>query len=682
VTLHKTFFQFIGICVVVGLAMGHSWSEADERLKSEHFLPKSTRAWVSIASLTDLEAALYDTQFGQLASDPDLAPVVESFSTQLTDWLDNRNLKFALSMKKLGTLNSGEVCFAAILNQAAGETAEGDGGTASHAIVVMVDVKGHEADYKQLMEDVTTDLTVRGAKASELTILDQTVTRWEFEKPRGIAVRENVFFTRVQDRLIACDDLGILSEVIASVLATESPEGVLAKAPAFQRVRERCGQGDADWAPQIRWFIEPFGYVELTEILAKKNRSRRLDPNAREPREIAAILRRQGFGVTQAVGGDLMFAHQGMEMLHRFFIFAPSTNADGDRFEKAAKMLDFTPPSSVVSWESWVPAQAATAATVHWNFAQGIDSVGLLVDEFTKEGNWQTIIDGWKKGRQGIKFDIYGIVPRLAGKITFMSDFEEPIEEGSERVVVGLQILADSDNEAWIANELDGFFKPQKSSWRALPFQDGKTIWKAERVAEPDDDIDLDDLDRLLEEESNPATENVESAEPLFPEQYILVANGNIYFANDLNFLKKVAGPASQPLTEDPDFKTISAKLDELSPAPDSMRQFGRVDRSIKFIYELLRKNKVPRDNSLLARMLKEMQEGEITRKVDGSKLPQDFENIVAPHLGISGWSLETEADGWFFVGVILPKPQAEAATAPKTQSESTESAEPPAVDR
>ena len=96
----------------------------------------------------------------------------------------------------------------------------------------------------------------------------------------------------------------------------------------------------------------------------------------------------------------------------------------------------------------------------------------------------------------------------------------------------------------------------------------------------------------------------------------------------------------------------------------------------------MLRKNKVPRDNSLLARMLKEMQEGEITRKVDGSKLPQDFENIVAPHLGISGWSLETEADGWFFVGVILPKPQAEAATAPKTQSESTESAEPPAVDR
>ena len=51
------------------------------------------------------------------------------------------------------------------------------------------------------------------------------------------------------------------------------------------------------------------------------------------------------------------------------------------------------------------------------------------------------------------------------------------------------------------------------------------------------------------------------------------------------------------------------------------------------------------------------MQEGGVTRKVDGSKLPQDFENVIAPHLGISGWSLETESDGWFFVGVILPKP-------------------------
>jgi len=621
--------------------------ETSERLTSEHFLPSTTRAWVSIGSLTDLEVALYETKMGQLAQDPDLAPVVESFSSQITDWLDYRNVKFALNMESLGKLNSGEICFAAILDRQ-----EGQSDAASHAIVVMVDIQGHEADYDRLMAEVKDDLTQRGAKSVELSILDQKVTRWEFEKPRGIAVRENVFFARVDNRLLACDDLTILGELISAILQPASAESALAKHAPFAKIRQRCLQGEAEWQPQIRWFFEPFGYVELTDILAKRNRSSRLDPNAREPREIAAILQRQGFNVTQGLGGDFMFAHQRTEMLHRFFVYAPgNTSGEGPRFEKAARMLDFSNPGESVTWESWLPEQAATAATIHWNFTQGLESIGLLVDEFTQPGNWETMLDGWQKGRQGIKFNIQGIAARLDGKITFLSDFEEPIEEGSERIVVGLKIAESEGNEAWIAEDLDGFFKPQKSSWKPLPFEGGRTIWKAERIEEDEDEIDLDDLlsgeEKVVEETAEP---------PLFPEQYVLVANGNLFFSNNLNFLKRVVTAAANPLTANADFQAISDKLDELAPGTDSMRQFGRVDRSIKFIYELLRKNKVPRDNSLLARMLKEMQEGEVTRKIDGSKLPQDFENVVAPHLGISGWSLETEADGWFFVGVILAK--------------------------
>jgi hypothetical protein len=594
---------------------------------------------------------------GQLAQDPDLAPVVESFSNQITDWLDNRNVKFALNMEKLVKLNSGEICFAAVLNQEEGQEA-----TASHAIVVMVDALGHEADYQVLMTEVENDLKVRGAIRSEIPILDHTVIRWEFQKPRGIAIRENVFFARVADRLIACDELSILAEVMAAVISPEPREGVLALHEPFVRISQRCQQAEGDWNPQIRWFVEPFGYVELTDMMAKRNRSSRLDPNAREPKEIAAILRRQGFGVAKAVGGELMFAHHSLEMLHRSFIYAPG-NTEGQRFEKAAKMLDFPRPDSGVNWESWVPDHAATAATIHWNFAQGIDSIGLLVDEFTKVGNWETMIEGWKTGRQGIKFDLYGIAARMDGKITFLSDFEEPIEEGSERLVVGLKIAAGDENESWVAKELDGFFKPQKNAWKPLPHTGGLTIWKAERIEEPEDDLGIDDLDRLLGE-SPPQESPADKDPPLFPEQYVLVARGNIFFSNDLNFLKKIADSPTTPLTENSDFQIIAAKLDQLSPATDSMSQFGRVDRTVKFIYELLRKNKVPRDNSLLARMLKEMQEGEITRKVDGSKLPQDFENVVAPHLGISGWSLETEPEGWFFVGVIMAKPKLAAGTA------------------
>lgn len=636
------------LLVVATLGLGGvTLAQETPRKTSENFLPSSTRAWVSISSITELETALNETKFGKLALDPDLAPVVESFSSQITDWLDNRNVKFAMNMEKVGKINSGEICFAAILNQE-----EGQSEATNHGIVILVDVAGHEADYIQLMSDIETDLTARKATSSELEVLEQKVTRWEFEKPQGIAARESVFFARVDDRLIACDDLTILSEVIAGVLSPEPLENALVKHEPFVKVRQRCLQSEADWKPQIRWFFEPFGYVELTDILAKKNRISRLDPNAREPKEIALLLQRQGFGATKAVGGDFMFAHKNMEMLHRFFIYAPG-NSEGPRFEKAAQLLDFPNPHPEVKWESWVPNHAATAATFHWNFATGIDSVGLLVDEFTQPGNWETMVEGWKKGRQGIKFDIKGIAQRLGGKITFISDFEEPIEEGSERIVVALKIADGSENEDWIAKDLDGFFKPQKSKWKALPFQEGRTIWKSEIVQESEDEINLDELLSGEEEQAAPQA----GEPPLFPEQFVVVANGNLFFSNNVDFLRKVATGEAGPLTEASDFQVISEKLDQLSPATDSIRQFGRVDRSIKFMYELLRKNKVPRDNSVLARMLKEMQEGGVTRKVDGSKLPQDFENVIAPHLGVSGWSLETESDGWFFVGVILPKP-------------------------
>ncbi len=632
---------------------------SSQDLGSEHFLPQTTKAWLSLSSLNDLAGAVSETQMGKLAQDPDLSPVVDSINSQLTEWMDQRNVKFALNMEKLNTLSDGEICFAGILNKV-GAQAE----TVRHAIVILADTRGHKLDVERLLEDVEKDLTVRGATKTELEIHGLTTTRWDFKKPKGIASRESAFFAVVSDRLVACDDQAIFAEVVAAILDPTSQQNSLAKHEAFMKIRERCLSDDSPTAPQIKWFIEPFGYVELTDAMREKNRKARLDASAAEPREVAAILERQGFAAAKASGGDITFAVNGLDMIHRGFVYAPP-KADGSRFEKAAQMLDFSNSGSEINVESWVPGSAATCATVHWDFVKGLDGIGLLFDEFTKPGNWATVVDGWKKGRQGIKFDVYGLVPRLDGKITFLSDFEEPIVEGSERIVVGIKIKPEEGNEDWISSELDSFFKPQKSNWKAVPFTGRRTIWKAEKKADnSDNELDglLDDLDDL---DTPKDKEQIE--EPLFPEQYILVANNNIFFSNDLTYLKKVAEDSSSPLNGSDELKLMNDKLDELSPAIDSMRQFGRVDRSVKFVYELLRKNKMPRDNSLFAKVLKNFKEGDMAKKIDGSKLPQDFENVVAPFLGLSGWSVETEEDGWFFIAAILPRPKASLTTVPET---------------
>lgn len=627
---------------------------SEPTLSSEHYLPQSTKAWLSINSVSELEVAFHQTGFGSLASDPDLAPVVESLESQVTDWLDKRNVKFALNMEKLNTLADGELAFAGVLNRVG---AQAD--SVRHAFVILADTKGHKKDVERLLADVEADLSARGAKKSEVEIHGESAIRWELKRPKGIATADSAFFLELNDKLVVCDDQSVFANVVAAIKDPASNVSSLAEYEPFKQIRDRVKMDDAEPA-MIRWFIEPFGYVELSDAIRDKTRSARLNPNATEPKEIAAILERQGFSAIKGSGGDIRLAHEGYELLHRGFTFAPRFSEE-ERFEKAAKMLDFNNPSEAIEVESWVPGDAATCATFHLNLNTALDGMGKLFDEFSKPGNWETTVNGWKKGAKGIKFDIYSMVENLDGKITFYSDFEEPIVEGSERIVVGVKIKPGS--EASIEKELDGFFRPQKKKWKQ--FKVGKqAIWKSEEPKPDEGGLDglLDELDEL---DGGGASETAEEETPLFPEQFITVASGHIFFSNDLNYLKKaISGSSESTLANSADLTYLNEKLDELAPGKDAIRQFGRVDRSVKFIYELLRKNQIPRDNSIFGKMMQKMQQGDMAKKIDGSKLPQDFENVVAPHLGLSGWSFENEDNGWFFVGIMVPKPTQAAAAA------------------
>lgn len=617
---------------------------------SEHFLPQTTKAWLSIRSINELHTAFNQTGFGQLATDPDLAPVMDSMESQITDWLDKRNVKFALNMEKLNTLADGELCFAGILNRV-GEQAD----SVRHAFVIIADTKGHRSDVEQLLADVEEDLTARGATRTEIDVHGVKAARWEMKRPKGIARADSAYFLEINDRLVVCDDQAIFSEVIGAIQDPAGYNNSLANYEPFAKIRQRVHDTEASKPAMIRWFIEPFGYVQLSDAIRDRNPAARLDPNATEPKEIAAILERQGFSIIKGSGGDIRLSYEGYELLHRGFTFAPAASENA-RFEKAAQMLDFSNPAGKIELEPWIPADAATCATIYWNFSKGLDGLGLLFDEFTKPGNWATVVDGWKTGSQQIQFDIYELVDRLEGKISLYSDFEEPIVEGSERLVVGVKIKP--GNEEWVARELEGYFKPQKRLWKATR-EGGLTIWASQTQKKEDDPLgELEGLDELddLQDLDLDSEDDAEKETPLFPEQFVAIANDHIYFANDLDFLKKSMATADQKLADEADLKLLTEKLDELSPATDSIRQFGRVDRSIKFMYELLRKNQIPRDNSIFGKMLQKMQQGRMAQKIDGSKLPQDFENVVAPHLGISGWSFEAEEDGWFFIGIMIPR--------------------------
>ena len=91
----------------------------------------------------------------------------------------------------------------------------------------------------------------------------------------------------------------------------------------------------------------------------------------------------------------------------------------------------------------------------------------------------------------------------------------------------------------------------------------------------------------------------------------------------------------------------------------DSVRYFSRTDEDLRPTYELIRQGKMPESQTLFGRFLSNLlgtgKDGKLRKQqIDGSLMP-DFQ-MARRYLGPMGVYVQTEEDGWFLVGAMLPK--------------------------
>jgi hypothetical protein len=116
----------------------------------------------------------------------------------------------------------------------------------------------------------------------------------------------------------------------------------------------------------------------------------------------------------------------------------------------------------------------------------------------------------------------------------------------------------------------------------------------------------------------------------------------------------------------------VAAELKQLLGGDWAMSSFSRTEKEIRPAYELLRTGRLPESKSLAGTLLRRVLEGDQPQdgqrrgtsqdptrdpsrgkqKVDGSSLPE-FEQI-SRYFGLNGMSMQSTADGWYFVGVGL----------------------------
>ena len=629
------------------------------RLGSAQLLPGHTKAWVSIPSIVRLQESFDTTQFGLLAKDKAIEPFIESLKSQFSDWAAEKNVRLGVKIENLDEIYSGEICLAGIVPSIAGQEIE----RGSHGLVLLVDVSGREDKATNVLAEVNRRLVEKGAVQTKVDINGASVTLSTVEKGKRLRSSQTTLQTIYDGWLLASDNEKIFRDVIFR-LATTKPDALkpdaLAAQPAFKTVAERTDFGPDE--SQLKWFVDPFGYIQLAQALADDEK------DTREHRDDwAKILKGQGFDVLKGAGGQLGFMLDDHEVLHRTFIYAPQTNLAKKEQERVFGLFDFTNKSGkTVTPSDWVPNNLSAFFVGKWDFSSALENVGFLYDAFLDDpGAFERVLQDFKNDPD-MQLNIRKLIGQLDSEWTILSATAKPIDGNSERVAIAFKLKADADGDF----VLDSVRRAIGNGRATKINLGGKTVIEVDsETSDAEDEIpdDLDIFDDPLEGEGLDDEEPEEEVFTLFDKKYFGVEHGHLIVANHKDYMKQVlANKQKQKLADMTDYGRVDAALQKLVDNKIfSARQFGRLDKALEANYELLRQGKMEQSTTVLAKIVNQIfksgsqdakENSTELKRLDGKELPADYAKAIAPYLGIMGWAMEVEEGGWRISGCVLKR--------------------------
>jgi hypothetical protein len=633
---------------------------ARSQLKSSELLPPSTRAWVSIPDLERFEAQFDKTQIGQLAADPDIKPFFESAKKQMQDFMDEKNLRTGLRIEEISAFRSGELCIAGVLQDLEG----GQPARGSHGVVLLVDVTGKEEKAQQAILDINAELVKKsGGKLEPVEISGVEVTKYSAQNPKRIRQIRSVFQTVHNGWLLVADNEEIFRDILRRLSAPEkiNPAATLGMAPSFTTIMnetELFGE-----TAELSWYVDPFGYLQLAQKLYEEEQEFREHHN-----DWTAVLRDNGFDAVKGIGGNVGISlnakDQELESLSRTFIYAPKDNLNG-KHQRFFDLVDFserkegaTEPHDLIS------NQAGGFFGGSWQFTKLLNSAGFIYDSVIgKEGEFKRLIADFKKEPE-FQVDIPRLVGMLDDQLIVFSGTERPISPTSERAAIAIPLKEDADAKY----VMDSLRKMAKGG-TAINLG-GITVIEVDTTIEPEiDPIEVppgfeEGFDDDLDEEKKP-----EKRFNLFEKRYMVVHHGMLIVANEKQFMRQLLGRApSQKLRDAKDYQSVKSALEGLTDNEKVVfRRFIRLDRALEVNYNILRQGEMAGSSTMIGRLLNKLHEsenrnpGELRKqKLDGSKLPEDYQNEIAPHLGATGWVTELEEHGWRITGCLIRKEDVE----------------------
>ncbi len=573
-----------------------------------------------------------------------MKPFIEDLQRQIRNKLSQSGKRLGITWEDLEGVYAGEVCAAVV---------QPDLDRQQHAMVLLVDITGHESEAAELREKIWRHQKAQGATRREETIGGVPVTVFTFPAPRQTADPFDVYYAMHRNRLVAVDHREVLLGILRRLDGAESP--VLAQTTAFQHIMARGRKGNTDG--EVRWFIEPFGYTEV---------ARAVNPPTGRKTDILKVLSHQGFrSAITGLGGHVFFATGDHEIMHRTMIYSPPAAAGKPRYQLAARMLDFPNREGLVP-QSFIPESTATYVTVCWKMKQAFEYSKSLVNEMigAEEGQdlFEEVLEGMASDPDGPRVDIRKeLVAYLRERATLISEPKLPVTPKSERLLV----LVEVSDAAAVRKTIDRLMENEEG---AKPVDvDGITVWEIVPEEPPVEvpELDIQGFNPFDADDEGEGEDEEEAKNKLAVPKHsaITVAEGHLIVANHVDYLVAFLKHRDKghSLAMEADYRYVQKSLDQLGAGSDAIRIFSRTDRAYRTTYELLRQGKMPESESLLGKLLnrlltKEDADGPRQQQIDGTKMPP-FDKI-ARYLGPAGTFVQTVPEGWFASGCLLRKDQ------------------------
>jgi hypothetical protein len=702
-----------GFCSLVLLLS--SSASAEKIRPGEYLMPSTSQGFLAVAHAENLIEHYNRTELGKLTSDPVMEPFTKDVRRQFESRWSGIHERLGLTLHDLRDMAGGEVSVALIkpdedpLQTGKGAEESGMGDPNLSAIALVVDVTGKVDVARKKLEEIKKFFTDQGAKFEKIKVPESTEPVWQFTlpipeeereaessqfggvkpatgekntpalpKPSAPKPRMAIYFL-AGNLFGAADDPEILRGILARAYGREGD--ALADVPSFQKVMERC-RADGNDPPQIRWFMYPVGY-------ASAMRASTPEAKRRKGKSILEMLRNQGFTGVRGIGGHAAFSAEGFDLVHRTVVYAPPPYENSMKMLKFFNRQDYTP-------QDWVPRDVATYATFYFDILNAFDNFDALYDELTGGGNpelWRKTLQDFKEDLNGPQIDLREeLIKLLNERITIVTDYQTPIELNSERILVAIEV----SDETAVAKAIEKSFRGDSGA--KMQEIKGLQIWEIVENQEEEFGPPKVDLGGDAPPPLTPLTpkkkllQREQGQDRLFPHAAITVTRGHLFIASHPDFLWKILGldetqprEARELLRNDPDYQTIAKQIDRLPPEEKCLHFFSRTDEEYRPTYELVRQNKMPESENMLARLLNAMfgegkKGAKREPKLDGSALPE-YE-VVRHYLRPAGLLVAAEENGWFLKGFTLSKGDGAAGEESTAEKKSAEEKGPAAEEK